>query len=219
MLKRIIVSAGLVVASCAPAFAQRAEVSGFYGWVFSDGVSGDAVAAGDGNIYDRVDPKDSGSFGFSVGVFLNPHSEVGFMWQRQSSTLILGGTAERELGDLAISSYHGYYAYNFGEADSPVRPFLFGGIGATSFGDVDVTLAGVDRTIAGESQFSAIWGGGVKFFPSPHVGVRVAGSWTPTYIKSDAAGWWCDPFWGCYLVGDAQYANQLEFSGGVTVRF
>jgi hypothetical protein len=43
--------------------------------------------------------------------------------------------------------------------------------------------------------------------------------WVPTYIKSDAAGWWCDPFWGCYVVGSAQYANQLDFSGGITLRF
>ncbi|MET0213234.1 MAG: hypothetical protein ABW292_09540 [Vicinamibacterales bacterium] len=39
------------------------------------------------------------------------------------------------------------------------------------------------------------------------------------YIKSDAAGWWCDPYWGCYLVGDPQYSNQFGFTGGVTIRF
>jgi len=43
--------------------------------------------------------------------------------------------------------------------------------------------------------------------------------WTPTYIKSDAAGWWCDPYWGCYLVGNAQYSNQFDINGGVTFRF
>ena len=47
------------------------------------------------------------------------------------------------------------------------------------------------------------------------VGVRA----TPAYIKSDAAGYWCDPYWGCYLVGNAQYANQIELNGGITFRF
>jgi hypothetical protein len=42
--------------------------------------------------------------------------------------------------------------------------------------------------------------------------------WTPTYIKSDPGGWWCG-YYGCYLVGDAQYSNQLHFVGGVTARF
>ena len=43
--------------------------------------------------------------------------------------------------------------------------------------------------------------------------------WTPTYIKSDAEGYWCDPYWGCYVVGDAQYATQFDINGGVTFRF
>ena len=56
-------------------------------------------------------------------------------------------------------------------------------------------------------------------YPSPNLGVRFGARWTPTYIKSDAAGWWCDPWWGCYVVGDAQYSNQFELSGGVAFRF
>jgi hypothetical protein len=56
-------------------------------------------------------------------------------------------------------------------------------------------------------------------FPSPNFGIRLEARWTPTYIKSDAAGWWCDPYWGCYVVGDSQYSNQFEVSGGVILRF
>jgi len=41
---------------------------------------------------------------------------------------------------------------------------------------------------------------------------------TPAYIKSDPAGYWCG-FYGCYVVGDAQYANQFELSGGLSLRF
>jgi hypothetical protein len=59
----------------------------------------------------------------------------------------------------------------------------------------------------------------VKIYPTKVVGFRAEARWTPTYIKSDAAGWWCDPFWGCYVVGNAQYSNQIELSGGITLRF
>ena len=60
MLKRILVWTGLlVIAAGLPAYAQaRVEISGFAGCVFSDGVSGDATLGFDGNIYDRIDPKD-----------------------------------------------------------------------------------------------------------------------------------------------------------------
>jgi hypothetical protein len=224
MVKSVVVSVvvGLAAAVAVPAFAQsnKVEVSAFGGWVFSDGVSGQTIQASDGKFYNRIDPTDSGSFGLSIGVHFTNKGEVGFMYGRQFSSLELGGQDTRNLGSMAVSTYHGYFGYNFGEHDSKMRPFVFIGIGATNFGTVTSNLDGNTRLIGGETQMSTKWGGGVKFFASPHVGLRVALSWTPTYIKSDAAGWWCDPFWGyCYVVGSSQYSNQFEFSGGVTIRF
>ena len=221
MYKRIaLLLCALVPAMAAPAAAQaRVEVSGFVGWAFSDGVSGNAVLAADGNIYDRLDPEDSILYGFSAGYLVTPNVELGFLYSTQPSTLILGGTNDREVADFDVSTYHGYFAYNFGEEDAPLRPFILIGLGATSFGGFDATFAGQTREISGETQFSGTLAAGVKFFFHKNIGARAAFRFTPTYIKSDAAGWWCDPFWGCYLVGDAQYSNQVEFSGGLTFRF
>jgi hypothetical protein len=226
MLKRIIASAGLfIIAGTTSGLAQhRVEVSGFGGWSFADGVSGQPITAGNGGVYERVDPKDSVVYGFSAGYFVTESTEVGFMYTRMSSNLVFGGaqfsgTPDFELGDLSVSNYHGYLGYNFLEVDRVVRPFLYGGMGATHFGGVDFNLPLVSGSTRSETQFSTTWGVGVKIFPAPRFGIRVATSWTPTYIKSDAAGWWCDPFWGCYLLGDAQYSNQFHLTGGVTVRF
>jgi outer membrane protein W len=221
MYKRIaLFVCALVPAMAAPAAAQaRVEVSGFVGWAFSDGVSGDPVLAADGNIYDRIDPKDSVIYGFSAGYLVTPNVELGFLYSTQPSTLVLGGTADRDIDDFSVSTYHGYFAYNFGEEEAPVRPFILIGLGATSFSSFDATFAGQTREISGETQFSGTLAAGVKFFFHKNIGARAAFRFTPTYIKSDAAGWWCDPFWGCYLVGDAQYSNQVEFSGGLTFRF
>ena len=56
--------------SATPAMAQekRVEASVLLGWTFSDGVSGNSIPAGDGNIYNRIDPKDSFKWGLDVGV-------------------------------------------------------------------------------------------------------------------------------------------------------
>ena len=59
----------------------------------------------------------------------------------------------------------------------------------------------------------------MKVFGGSNVGFRAGMQWTPTYIKSDSEGWWCDPYWGCYIVADAKYANQFQFNGGLTIRF
>ena len=120
---------------------------------------------------------------------------------------------------MSVRNYHGYLAYNFGDPDAAVRPYVLGGLGATQYGTLDVNVGGIDRSVDGDTQFSSTWALGVKLFPSPRFGLRLEGRWTPTYIKSDAAGWWCDPFWGCYVVGSAQYSNQFELSGGITLRF
>jgi Outer membrane protein beta-barrel domain len=221
MFRKVVWQVALfVLVVAAPAFAQpRVEISGILGWTFSDGVTGQAVLAGDGNIYDEIDVADSVSWGFSFGVLATEGAEVGFMYGRQESRLDVKGTNTVEVGDMAVTTYHGYFAYNFGAADSPVRPYVLGGIGATTYGSVAFTRGAVSGETEGNTQFSTTWGAGVKFVPSRGIGVRAGLQWTPTYIKSDAVGWWCDPYWGCYVVGDAQYSNQFSFNGGVIFRF
>ena len=221
MLKSVVVAGVLVLGvGIAEARAQGVEASIWGGWVFSDGVSvSTPVLGGDGNVYSRVDPKDSSVFGVNVGFFASESAEIGFMYSRQFSTLLFGGTADREVGDLNVDTYHGYFSYDFAMGEGRIRPFALIGFGATNYSQVDVTLVGVNRSLPGDTRFSTTWAAGVKFFAGPRVGARAMVRWTPTYIKSDPGGWWCDPFWGCYLAGDPQYSNQFEISGGVTFRF
>jgi hypothetical protein len=196
------------------------EGSGRVGWTFADGVSASSsVTASDGNIYDRVDPADSMSWGFTLGVFLTRSLEVEFIFDRQRTTLEASGTRTVEVDSLDIGNYHGTLAYNFGREDSSVRPYFFGGVGATSYSPLSfVGTDGKAREIAGQSRFSTTFGGGVKVYKG-RIGARAEVRMTPTYIKSDATGWWCDPYWGCYVTSKSQYAGQIQMSGGVTVRF
>ncbi len=221
MMRRSVLAILVILALAAPALAQEPKVAvgATIGWTFSDGVSGNTLLAPDGNAYSRLDPADAASFGFNVGFFATPQVEVGFMYGRQMSKLQAGGTNTLDIGDMAISTYHGYFAYNFGESDAPLRPYIYGGLGMTSYADVTTNIGGGTHTLPGPNRFSTTWGGGVKMFFSPNAGVQAGINWTPTYIKSDAAGWWCDPWFGCYLVGNAQYSNQFQFNGGVTLKF
>ena len=196
-MRRISLSILTVMLAAAPAFAQapKAEVGLFAGWVFSDGVSaGTSLVVPGVGTFNRVDPKDSFGWGFDVGVMVGPNAEVGFMYTQQPTTLQAGGTTTKDIGDLSTHTYHGTLMYNFGPSDSKIRPYLMGGLGGTSYGDTNYTRAnGATGTITGESRFSSTWGAGVKVYGSSHVGGRFGIRWTPTYIKSDAAGWWCDP--------------------------
>jgi hypothetical protein len=204
------------------AWAQdpRVEISGTAGWTFSDGVSGGAEGTlGD---FTRVDPKDAFSWGARLGFMVNENVEVGGLFNMQSTKMELAGATGSpfEVADWTIYNYHGYFAYNFGTSDAAVRPYVLGGLGVTQFGSLSLDVAGASREVGGDTKFSSTWAAGVKVFPGGNsFGIRLEGRWTPTYIKSDEAGWWCDPYWGCYVVGDAQYANQWELSGGIVLRF
>ena len=57
-------------------------------------------------------------------------------------------------------------------------------------------------------------------YPAQHVGLRLNARWTATYIKSDAEGLWCDPFYPtCWVLSEADYSNQFSINGGITLRF
>ena len=214
MLKKVLIGALLCVAigaTAASAQTPRIAISGLVGWTFADGVSGNS------NGFTRVDPQDSVHYGFSGGFFVNPNTEIGFLWRRQQTKLDASGPGgTTTFSDLNIDDYHGYFTYYFGDPEAKVQPYFMGGFGATHFGNVTLPSGiGVSNT-----QFSTVWGAGIQFKANDHVGFKGGFNWTPIYIKSDPGGWWCDPYWGgCYIVGNAQYANQFELMGAVTVRF
>ena len=212
MIRKTILTAMLVALAVAAASAQepRVEISGTAGWTFSDGVSG---SANDTSVV-RVDPKDAFSWGARLGFMVSPNVEVGGLFNLQKTDLEASGIINRSVPQ-SIYNYHGYLAYNFGDSDAKARPYVLGGLGATQYGSLDTAQGNV----GGETQFSTTWAAGLKLFPSPHVGIRLEGRWTPTYIKSDPEGYWCDPYWGCYTFAEAEYSNQYELSGGIILRF
>jgi len=213
MIRKTVLTVAVATAlTASAAWAQdpRVELSGTAGWTFSDGVNVGAID--DSPI--EVGPKDAFSWGARLGFNVSPNIELGFLFASQSTDLEATGLVSRTIPQT-VYNYHGYVAYNFGDSDATVRPYFLGGLGATQFGSLD-TAAG---QIGGETQFSTTWALGLKMFPNPKFGLRLETRWTPTYIKTDPEGYWCDPYWGCYTVGDAEYANQFELSGGIIIRF
>lgn len=207
----------LAIAAAASAQEKRVEINPFFGYSFSDGVTVDPFLLG-GTVYDAVNAQSGMVFGVYFGVFASENMEIGFQWARQDSVLQAQNGRTDDLTDMNIDNYHAIFTYNFFEEDVVARPFIFGGLGATNFAPADIGGVAID----GETRFSSTWGGGVKVYPGGSgVGFTAMARWTPNYIKSDPAGVWCSPYWfyGCYVIGDAQYANQFELSGGVSFRF
>ena len=207
------------VALATPLAAQsgKFEFSPFAGYSLSDGFDTRAVTVGT-TTYNGVTFKDGLSFGASLGYYINPVTEIEFMWSRQQSQLqgerATGGTDD--FMDVAIDNYHANFVYNMFNDRHKVRPFFYFGLGATVFNPSDYKGASPGN----EAFFSGKLGAGIKAAVSNSIGLRLQMNWTPTYITSTNGGYWCDPYWGgCWTVGNAQYENQFGFTAGLNWRF
>ena len=220
MLRRIaVVIAGILLLST-PAYAQRFDVSFSGGYTTSEGVNvNEATFAG--AVFESVEVKSGGSFNLTFGVYATPNVLIEFLYGRQSSKLQAKPEvgASEDISELNVDNYHVNFVYHWGASDARIRPFALGGLGATYYAFGNTLVPGVVEKIDGNTQFSWTFGAGVKAYATPNLGFKGMVRWTPTYIKSDPAGYWCDPFYGCWVLGDSDYSQQFEMSGGVTFRF
>ena len=201
------------------ASAQRAEASFNIGYSASEGITSDQRPLF-GQLYDTVAVDSGASVNFTFGVNVTPNSQVEFLWARQNSRLQADGPGGKlPFSELACLQLHVQLRLSPrpqrrpGPAVLLWRPWrdellVWGHPRCRRRGNID-----------GETRFSTNFGGGVKFYFTPKIGAKVGVRWTPTYIKSEAAGVWCDPFYGCWPLVDNQYSNQFETAGGITVRF
>ena len=92
--------------------------------------------------------------------------------------------------------------------DGRVRPFLTGTLGLTRY------AAEGDNEI----RFTLSAGGGVKLFPSEHIGVRLNSQMFITFADAEASVFACSSG-GCFVGFNANLVWQIEFTAGLIVRF
>lgn len=215
----LIVTSFLLVVNSAMWAQPRVEITPFAAYTFSEGINFNAADIGSGVTISRLTPKSGVSYGFQADWLASERFAIGFLFNNQHSKLeasILGG-GKTELTDMKVRNYHAVFTIDLAEEDARVRPFFFGGLGATQYSPDDI----MGNSIQSTTRFSTTWGGGVKTYVSEDIGFRFTGRWTPTYYNSDPAGIWCSPFWafGCWVVSESNYSHQFELSAGVTFRF
>jgi len=223
VLDRLLVGAiaiAALIASAVPAVAQgRVEISGSFGYSFSEGVD---VARGTlaSEFIDKVDVGSGISYGAGIDFWVNDQAQVGFQFGLQDSSLGATGSSSIEVTGMNVYSYHGTATFHGGSSRSAVRPFMMFGLGATQYQPSDLLGVSFDS----EVRFSGTLGGGVKAYMDERLGFSFTARWTPTYIKSDAAGVYCSPYWtpwyggGCAVLQDPDYSNQFRLSAGIIYR-
>lgn len=209
-IKRVMMTALIALAMLASAFAQNIELTGQVGGQLNGGVNLST------SLFHRIEVANGVNYGITAGYLLGEHYGVEFLWnQNKSSTFAQpnGGFSSVKLFTLSQNQYMGNFLFHLAPRDVRMRPFVLLGIGANALNPETHGVSGATRLV-----YSA--GAGAKYNVSPHLGLRGQFKWSPTYITSTNAGYWCDPFWGgCWSVGHSHYLNEFDITGGITLRF
>ena len=189
----------LIVLAAAPAWAQRSEVALLAGYTTAGDIEKRAPTVEDLEIADGF------AWGLQAGHFFGPHLGLEATWMRQESGVAFRQLTDAvELFDVNVDQVLGSVAYRFGNEDAALRPFVFGGLGATFFSAADLD---------GETKFAWTVGTGLKWSPTKRVGARLQAQYLPTLLSDEDADF-CDPFGFCQ--GSLQ---QFQFTAGVVVAF
>jgi len=210
MLKSILRLAFTTLALLASAAAQNFELTPHVGGQVNGGLDLSTSA------FNRFEVANGLSYGISLGYLLGEHYGVEFAWNKNNADVRaqpIGGFSSIRLFSMSQNQYLGNFLLHFTPRDERVRPYLLFGLGANA---LDPQVHGV----SGSTRFVYALGGGAKYNVSRHFGLRGQFKWSPTYITSTSAGYWCDPFWGgCWNVGNAHYLHEFDITGGITLRF
>ncbi len=199
----------LIVGS-ATAMGQNVELTGFIGRQWNGGVDVSTV------LFRRLEVQSGTNYGLSAGFLRGDHFGFEFMWAYNKADTLAqpaAGGSDVKVFTLDTNQYIGNFQYHFAGREKPLRPFLLIGAGATN---LHPARAGVDST----TRMVGDLGAGVKYNFSRHFGLRLQAKWSPAYITTTKAGYWCDPFWGgCWTVGDNHFLNEIDGTAGLTFRF
>jgi opacity protein-like surface antigen len=183
----------------APAWAQKFEASGIFGYTTAGSLEPVARELEGYEI--------GGGFTWQGGFdyFFTSHLGIEGSWAQREGALALSTSAGTgELFEIDLGQLLGSVVYQWGGEEARVRPFVLGGLGATFFQAED---------IPSETKLAWAVGGGAKFFPRKKIGIKVQAKYNPTLLNDESSDF-CDPFGFC-----AGSMNPFELLGGVVFRF
>jgi len=194
----------------ATAFGQNFEITAFGGGQINGGMDLST------SVFHRIEVRNGTNYGLGAGYLLGDHFSAEFTWTYNKADTVAqpqGGVSSVKLFNLDTNQYFGNFLFHFANRETPLRPFLLLGAGATNLHPAVTGLKGATR-------FAFAVAGGAKYNFSRRLGLRLQAKWSPTYLTTTSDGIWCDPFWGgCWVVGNSHFLHEFDATAGLTLRF
>ncbi|MHB8410865.1 MAG: OmpW family outer membrane protein [Candidatus Acidiferrales bacterium] len=212
----------IFILSCGPpaALAQshNIEITPFGGGKF-----GGKIAVNSGTV-DNLLIKSSVDYGVTFDYGFWDTFQAEFTWERQPTALSAHDVSTQpptvtKLSNINLDAYQFGILYDFRDTEAKVRPFFGAGVGFTHFGPATTTNSNgqTQSILPFGNKLSYNVGGGVKYYFSRFVGLRLDARWLRTRT-TPGQGQVCG-FQGCFTVATTNHANQFPINLGLIFRF
>lgn len=162
------------------------------------------------NIPGKITVDGATTAGLAIGTTTPQNVGVEVMWTHQWSGISYKESGEPTVAvsDMAIDQFHANFLfYPPGNLNAPTKPCFLVGLGANVFNPSE-------EDYESQTEFTWALGAGIKREVNEKVAIRAQLRYTPTYLSSNADGYWCG-YYGCYAVSDSNYLDQWDFTGGL----
>ncbi|HXW04285.1 MAG TPA: hypothetical protein VD833_03560 [Vicinamibacterales bacterium] len=191
-----------MLAAGAPAGAQTVDVAPFVGYRFG----GEFFETVTGQ---EVDLDGAPTLGVVVNVPFRDDLLVEALFTHQKADVVVpSSSGVPTLFPVSVDHWMGGGLREMGRG--PARPFLTGLLGITRYG------------VPGDNEirFTVAAGGGIRLFPTRHLGVRLEGRLFATFADIEGRAIACAPGAGfCLFALDTDVLWQAEFKSGLVASF
>jgi hypothetical protein len=187
------------------------EITPFAGYKFGGQID---IPTGTSSAVDYLPIKSSYDYGLDAAYSIWPNFQAEFMWDHQPTNInehFPANDSQTFLTSSDIDMFQFDVVYNLKPPDARLKPFIAAGLGFTHWRPSSALPVP-------SNTFSYNIGGGVKYFFSPHVGLRLDVRWLPSRTTQQL-GEACDFYGFCGPTPVSAHAEQGAVNGGIIFRF
>jgi hypothetical protein len=146
----------------------------------------------------------------AAGMRLDEENLIEIRWARQNTYVHLDGGPAAPNEKVVLDQFHGDFTHEYilENWEPRARPFVMGSIGATRI------AGGANNS---STRFSFGLGGGVKFYFTRHLGLRIQAEWLPIVVNPEVGSFVCGG--GCVVQLSGTAVSQGEIVVGPLFRF
>jgi hypothetical protein len=188
----------VILLASAPASAQQIELGAILGYTTAVGLERTAEEV------DELVIDDSITWGARGAYFVTERFGVEGLWTYQPTDLLMTTDSTATVFEMTVSQIYGHVVYQMRDASVVLRPFIFGGGGATFFDATDL-----------DDDVKPAWdvGAGLKWFLKRGLGFEGRVRYKSTNLR-EAADETCGPFDFCQ-----GSLGHVDITTSVVVRF